>query len=890
MARLSLHPKRFESEYYVEEHQGRHGDENAPGVGNVGKCGRMAQKPAFPYRRRSISIGQDESDNLGARRLSRTSINLKEQIDSSKVLFSKSSSSKLPNEELDQLCNQCLNLLRQNKISSKNAFEILLIDHLNEIVNVQNSRRSLGGSEEGLGDVQAAGQRSVKDGSGGKRRALGVSQAEGAESPSALELAAAQDSNFQKFQRAAVTLEASARIYGYRVDSTFDNAYRILSNIKSGQAMARDDSDLDEESADGGEREEGDGETRTEAEADRRKRSRRNVLFSGAGSTLADGHECITIKDFDRTKDVNEGPFFVNYLNEEIKLDSIRFGVDCSNIGSISSMLMNNLDLRDQTNTEDGSVSISYNISGKASLSEKQDSLCSWPSRDEQLKVDKVALARLLGETGGGLAENMWGPVCPDLTRLVDSIEAISEKLVDAGQIQDCVSLRTCSVKLEFREAEEESGSPGLGLDSDSPGGSLETGEWEGEGILGLDAGARSFQTHVGRVIQDLGNGGQTEGAFDGVFGEGVEPGPRDFKLSRIGDVLDLLSSRATRSMEFLCGSRRRERPPQSQRQRPKAGSEQVSFEIPSAFLTSEVFDGMEWVGGLTRTRPVAGDSGRTRSRSRGRGSPVGGVFVGESNTSSIFNYSLGHLFCLANLTGIKMNLRLLHEGKDWEEVSGDGVVARELLIRTVSQPEEGGMASAGGQTDLMLVHGEIEHLMQQGSADTHSSGLDDFSLEDGGDGGPARGRLVLPFEEGVSETDVLLERSSKSLHVRAEYNSSLRHSKSSRSADIDLVKGVLRSSVQTLQSQDPSSLTLFNIIRQSRKLLQQKGLSEVSTGIFFICMLHLCNESNYSLGYLESAPGSPDGLQLSDQDSVAQDLNPHQVVLSLDPSESLQL
>ncbi|KAJ1605512.1 hypothetical protein OJ253_3125 [Cryptosporidium canis] len=874
---------------YVEyRHQGRHGDENAPGVGNVGKCARMAQKPAFPYRRRSISIGQGESDNLRARRLSRTSINLKEQIDSSKVLFSKSSTSKLPNEELDQLCNQCLNLLRQNKISSKNAFEILLIDHLNEIVNAQNSRRSLGGSEEG--GVQAAGQRNVKDGSGEKRMALGVSQVKGAESPSALELAAAQDSNFQKFQRAAVTLEASARIYGYRVDSTFDNAYRILSNIKSGQAMARDDSDLDMESADGGEREEGDGETKAEAkaEADRRKRSWRNVIFPGEGSTLVDSHECITIKDFDQTKEINEGPFFVNYLNDEIKLDSIRFGVDCNNIGSISSMMMNNLDLRDQTNTEDGSVSISYNISGKTSLSEKQDSLCSWPSRDEQLKVDKVALAQLLGEAGGELAESLWGPVCPDLTRLVDSIEAISQKLVDAGQIQDCISLRTCSMELEFREAEEESGFPDPGLDSDSPGGPLETGGWEGEEILGLDAGARSFQMHVGRVIQDLGNCGQTGGASDGVFGEVVEPGPRDFKLSSIGDVLDLLSSRSTRNVEFLCGSRRRERPPQSHRQRPKPGSEQVNFEIPSAFLTSEVFDGMEWVGGLTRTRPTAGDSGKTRSRSRGKSSPVGGVFVGESNTSSIFNYSLGHLFCLANLTGIKMNLRSLHEGKDWEEVSGEGSLSRELLIRTVPQPEEGGMASACGQTDLMLVHGEIEHQMQQSSTDIHSSGLDDFPLEDGG-GGPAQGRLLLPFEEGGSETDVLLEKSSKSLHVRDEYNSSLRHSKSSRNADIDLVKGVLRSSIQTLQSQNSSSLTLFNIIRQSRKLLQQKGLSEVSTGIFFICMLHLCNESNYSLGYLESAPGSPDGLQLGGYDSVAQDLNPHQVVLSLDPSESLQ-
>ncbi|XP_665210.1 hypothetical protein [Cryptosporidium hominis TU502] len=122
-------------------------------------------------------------------------------------------------------------------------------------------------------------------------------------------------------------------------------------------------------------------------------------------------------------------------------------------------------------------------------------------------------------------------------------------------------------------------------------------------------------------------------------------------------------------------------------------------------------------------------------------------------------------------------------------------------------------------QTDLMVNHCEIEDLMQVESY-LQPLSQEEFSIDNGKDI-LIQSKLLLPFDEdNISDTDILLEKSSKSLHVRDEYNSSLKFSKSSNHVDIDLIKKVLKNSIQILQSDDSNSLTLFNIINQSVSFL----------------------------------------------------------------------
>lgn len=844
--------------------QDNSGEENASGLSNNGRRnGRRLQKSVFPNKRRSISIGQGKGDNSRAHRLSRTSINLKEQIDHNKALFTKSSSNQklLPNEDLDQLCNQCLNLLRQNKISSKNAFEILLIDHLNEILNVQDEngdRNQNGARRENTQDIHVDEQ--IK-----KRNPDTLKNLE-TESPNKeLEpTAVSQDSNFHKFQRAAVTLEASARIYGYRVDSTFDNAYRILSNIKSGQILARNNSEGDEDEN----QQNGDSDDSTgggEAEIDKRKKTnRKNLVFSKESSTIASTPESITIKDFDKTKEASEKPFFANYLNDEVKLDGIRLGVDCGNIGSISSMLMSNLELRDLENPNgDGSISLSFNISGKSNrnIFRRHNSFGSRFCSDQLLKVNKEALDVMMqGQDDFSSSEAPTVAVCPELSKILDSIRTISETYGNLNkQVKDSIVIEECFADLksknrgylEFSESEVEGHilqptEQNLDLDKRV---SLDTNECREE-TTGFEIGIQNFQTHVEKVIEDLNRSELPEKQnFEEALDQsqeieightlGVEERrerPQYFCFSsKIGDILDFLSRKSARNGEFFRETKKRERDHFGHGQRPKSNPELVVFEVPIPLLTNKVFNGIEWINSLAKIKQTQTSSSKVRTR----GSSSNKIFVGESNTSSIFNYNLNHLFCLANLTGIKINLRSIHGAEESEERMDelDSTTENELLIKTNHYCGDTTLLdeSASGQTDLMVTHTEIEQLMQtEGYFQSLLPGQEDSYPVESSKELLIQSRLILPFEDKASDADALLEKSSKSLHVRDEYNHSLKLSKLSNHIDIDIVKGALKSSIQQLTCEDSNSLNLSNIINQSVSLPRVKKLHGILLLIIF--------------------------------------------------------
>ncbi|OII74358.1 uncharacterized protein cubi_01202 [Cryptosporidium ubiquitum] len=897
MGRLSLHPRKFESEYSAEINNFR--EENASSLNNNCRSGRKIQKSILPNKRRSISIGQGKNDEFGATKLSRTSINLKGQIEQNKLLYSKSSSNQLPNEDLDQLCNQCLNLLRQNKISSKNAFDILLIDHLNDIVNVQDPQdhpQSFECRDKSITIKRGNKENSESNYSVNEKKNSDKIKIDRVETLNELGPQASQDSNFQKFQRAAVTLEASARIYGYRVDSTFDNAYRILSNIKSGQILARNDSDCEED-----QKEDDSGDILAEGELNRKKKNKKNLIFSGENNTVVSNPELITLKEFEKTKEISEKPFFVNFLNDKIKLDNIGFGVDCGNIGSISSMLMNNLELRDSVSNKDNSVSFSFNISGKNSFTNRNNSSNSKLHLDQLLKVNKKTLDLFLPNPDESFSQDCHNIVCPDLTKILDSIQDIIETHNDIKQVKDSVSLEEQLLVSEFEdnfldfsklsienkvsELEDkllEQDQSVCENENDDPS-FLSMNNSLGEVNTNIDVELQSFQIHVERVIEDL----KRNEFFDEILDEDLNLNQEteqtkkseEFKFNKIGDVLDFLANKSSRSGELFNGSRRRERNNYGHGQKLNSKSEEVIFEIPSTLLTNSVFNGIEWVNSLPKTVQTPANSSKTKVKSLLSNK----TFVGESNTSSIFNYDLGHLFCLANLTGVKINLRSIHNNVKSEDLNQD-FTTKELLIKANhSQLTDKNVLidSMPIQTDLMASHCEIEDLMQAKDYLQPSSQKDFYT--DSNKDIFIQTKLILPFDgNDISETDILLEKSSKSLHVKEEYSNSLKFSKSSNNVDIDLVKRVLKDSIQLLLSKNSNHLTLFNIINQSRKLLQQEGINSVSTGIFFICILHICNENNYSLSFSEPNINSDTPIELNSE-------NYNHIMLNLDSSVDLQ-
>lgn len=112
---------------------------------------------------------------------------------------------------LGDLYSKCVQMVNENKISTKNAFNLPLIDHIEDIV-----QSFMGGSTT----------KSSSSGGGGSGRASSggssmIVSAEGAEG----------DEN--RFHEASCTIEASARIYSCRVDIVHIDTYRVLGGLSS---------------------------------------------------------------------------------------------------------------------------------------------------------------------------------------------------------------------------------------------------------------------------------------------------------------------------------------------------------------------------------------------------------------------------------------------------------------------------------------------------------------------------------------------------------------------------------------------------------------------------------------------------------------------------------
>jgi condensin complex subunit 2 len=100
-------------------------------------------------------------------------------------------------------------MVNENKISTKNAFDLHLIDHMDDIVD-----EFMGGSKA-----------KKSEGASNKR----ASQSRPSKAPATEEEAAEH-----RFHEASCTIEASARIYACRVDCVHTDTYRVLGGLSAG--------------------------------------------------------------------------------------------------------------------------------------------------------------------------------------------------------------------------------------------------------------------------------------------------------------------------------------------------------------------------------------------------------------------------------------------------------------------------------------------------------------------------------------------------------------------------------------------------------------------------------------------------------------------------------
>lgn len=146
-------------------------------------------------------------------------------------------------QQLAEMCSTVIELNSQNKINQKNAWDFNLIDSLSDVC--------VGGAEKAHAKQQQALQQTKK-------------------------ASDSDDIDTINFQRASCTLDASVKIYSYRVDDTHTSSFKVLENLSRNRQSKKDDSDgaLDDEVSEDGDN---NGEVR------KRKRVTR-----GGGETLAD--------------------------------------------------------------------------------------------------------------------------------------------------------------------------------------------------------------------------------------------------------------------------------------------------------------------------------------------------------------------------------------------------------------------------------------------------------------------------------------------------------------------------------------------------------------------------------------------------------------------------
>jgi condensin complex subunit 2 len=174
----------------------------------------------------------------------------------------------LTGEQLDDLFKNCMKLSTENKINVKNTWQLNLIDYIDEVI------------ETTVGENEVS-----------------------------------------NFQVASCTLDASVKIYSYRVDSVHNETYKVLGGLSRADGTKRKNS---EEEEDGEQQENGE----TTGEASQKKTTRR---AKHGTNTLEQNINNLNVKKFEYAYSIE--PLYYRTSGDNAQYD----------VGSADSLLLNNL-------------------------------------------------------------------------------------------------------------------------------------------------------------------------------------------------------------------------------------------------------------------------------------------------------------------------------------------------------------------------------------------------------------------------------------------------------------------------------------------------------------------------------------------------------------------
>ena len=203
-----------------------------------------AKQKELKARRRSLNLTAEDFDAEEEKKetTTKTRTSKKEKI---QRRGGEGSGQKASVAELQELYQNCIKLSSENKISSKNTWDLNLIEHLSELVKPENKQLT--------------------------------SQAQGGDASTDADL---------NFQKASCTLDAGVKIYSYRVDSIHTDAFKVLGGLH------RTSNEQEEE---GG----ANGECLEDGTGEKKSRRSRKVVDVDPSSTLEQNQEALNVKKFD---------------------------------------------------------------------------------------------------------------------------------------------------------------------------------------------------------------------------------------------------------------------------------------------------------------------------------------------------------------------------------------------------------------------------------------------------------------------------------------------------------------------------------------------------------------------------------------------------------------
>ncbi|GLE09974.1 hypothetical protein PINS_up021947 [Pythium insidiosum] len=217
---------------------------------------------AAAKRKREDGPPTNEEAELARRRRRRQSLVFQQRRKSLTLHSGGNSEDKSNRQYISDMYQTVIKMSSENKINVKNSWSLHLIDHMQDILHQSPQK----------GKATAAGDADQVD-------------------------TATSSSEAFNFQKASCTLDASVKIYSYRVDDTWTSSYKILENLsRSGNQKKRGEDGHDE---DAGSQDEGDGEDDGADDDTKKTAMKKKSRSAGAAKTIEKNLNNITLKQYE---------------------------------------------------------------------------------------------------------------------------------------------------------------------------------------------------------------------------------------------------------------------------------------------------------------------------------------------------------------------------------------------------------------------------------------------------------------------------------------------------------------------------------------------------------------------------------------------------------------